>query len=91
VGLFERFLSVWVALAIAVGIVAGYTVPDVFSVVASLEYAHVNIVIAVLIWFMIYPMMVQIDFSSIKRLSTDSRYQLAHKALYHGLTRVVIF
>ncbi len=65
-GLFERFLSVWVALAIAVGIVAGYTVPDVFSVVASLEYAHVNIVIAVLIWFMIYPMMVQIDFSSIK-------------------------
>lgn len=65
-GLFERFLSVWVTLAIAVGIVAGYTVPDVFSVVASLEYAHVNIVIAVLIWFMIYPMMVQIDFSSIK-------------------------
>ncbi|KPZ55800.1 ACR3 family arsenite efflux transporter [Pseudoalteromonas sp. P1-25] len=65
-GLFERFLSVWVALAIAVGIIAGYAIPDIFSVVASLEYAHVNIVIAVLIWFMIYPMMVQIDFSSIK-------------------------
>ncbi|TMO72909.1 arsenical-resistance protein [Pseudoalteromonas sp. S3785] len=65
-GLFERFLSVWVALAIAVGIIAGYVIPDIFSVVASLEYAHVNIVIAVLIWFMIYPMMVQIDFSSIK-------------------------
>ncbi|WP_338362661.1 ACR3 family arsenite efflux transporter [uncultured Pseudoalteromonas sp.] len=65
-GLFERFLSVWVALAIAVGVVAGYAVPELFSAVASLEYAHVNIVIAVLIWFMIYPMMVQIDFSSIK-------------------------
>ncbi|TMO80156.1 arsenical-resistance protein [Pseudoalteromonas sp. S3776] len=65
-GLFERFLSVWVTLAIAVGIIAGYVIPDIFSVVASLEYAHVNIVIAVLIWFMIYPMMVQIDFSSIK-------------------------
>jgi ACR3 family arsenite transporter len=65
-GLFERYLSVWVGLAIVVGIVAGSFVPDVFSVIASLEYAHVNLVIAVLIWLMIYPMMVQIDFSSLK-------------------------
>lgn len=65
-GLFERYLSVWVALAIAVGIVAGSIMPDAFSLIAGFEYAHVNIVIAVLIWLMIYPMMVQIDFSSIK-------------------------
>lgn len=65
-GLFERFLSVWVGLAILVGITAGSLIPDVFTVISTLEFAHVNIVIAVLIWLMIYPMMVQIDFSSIK-------------------------
>ncbi|AWL10830.1 putative transporter [Saliniradius amylolyticus] len=65
-GIFERFLSVWVALAIVVGIVAGSLVPQVFEAVAALEYAHVNVVIAVLIWLMIYPIMVQVDFSSIK-------------------------
>lgn len=65
-GLFERFLSIWVALAIVLGIVAGSLVPQAFNIIATLEFAHVNIVIAALIWLMIYPMMVQIDFSSIK-------------------------
>lgn len=65
-GLFERYLSVWVGLAIIVGIVAGSLAPEFFILVASFEVAHVNIVIALLIWLMIYPMMVQIDFSSIK-------------------------
>ena len=49
-----------------VGIFLGSVVPDAFAVIASVEYAHVNLVIAVLIWLMIYPMMVQIDFSSLK-------------------------
>lgn len=65
-GLFERFLSVWVGLAILLGVFAGTLLPGVFAAIAKLELAHVNIVIAVLIWLMIYPMMVQIDFSSIK-------------------------
>ena len=65
-GLFERYLSVWVGLAILLGIGLGFVAPDVFAVIAQWEYAHVNIVIAVLIWLMIYPMMVQIDFTSIK-------------------------
>ena len=65
-GLFERYLSVWVALAIVIGIAAGSFLPDLFTVIAGLEFAHVNIVIAVLIWLMIYPMMVQVDFSAIK-------------------------
>jgi len=59
-------LSVWVGIAIVVGIFLGSVVPDAFAVIASVEYAHVNLIIAVLIWFMIYPMMVQIDFSSLK-------------------------
>ena len=65
-GLFERFLSVWVGLAIIIGIALGSLEPDMFAAIASIEYAHVNLVIAVLIWLMIYPMMVQIDFSSLK-------------------------
>ncbi|WP_218312809.1 ACR3 family arsenite efflux transporter [Alteromonas antoniana] len=65
-GLFERYLSVWVGLAIIAGITAGTLVPGFFEAVAGIEYAHVNLVIAVLIWLMIFPMMVQIDFASIK-------------------------
>ncbi|WP_334030187.1 ACR3 family arsenite efflux transporter [Alteromonas sp. P256] len=65
-GFFERYLSVWVGLCIALGVGFGYAMPQFFESVAALEYAHVNLVVAVLIWLMIYPMMVQIDFSSIK-------------------------
>ena len=65
-GLFERYLSVWVGLAIIGGISLGSLAPDMFAAIASIEYAHVNLVIAVLIWLMIYPMMVQIDFTSLK-------------------------
>ncbi len=65
-GIFERYLSVWVGLAILAGVFLGNLTPDTFAVVAGLEYAHVNLVIAVLIWVMIYPMMVQIDFSAVK-------------------------
>jgi ACR3 family arsenite transporter len=65
-GLFERYLSVWVGLAIVVGMILGNIAPEVFAAIATLEYAKVNLVIALLIWLMIFPMMVQIDFSSIK-------------------------
>ena len=65
-GFFERYLSVWVGLCIIAGVGLGYAVPGLFESIAALEYAHVNLVVAVLIWLMIYPMMVQIDFSSIK-------------------------
>ena len=65
-GFFERYLSVWVGLCIMVGVGIGSVFPNAFALIASLEYAHVNLVVAVLIWLMIYPMMIQIDFSSIK-------------------------
>ncbi len=65
-GIFERYLSVWVGLGIIAGVVLGYAMPDVFALIATWEYAHVNILIAVLIWLMVYPMMVKVDFSSIK-------------------------
>ena len=65
-GIFERYLTVWVAACIAVGVILGNYIPAVFSQIAGIEYAHVNLVVAILIWLMIYPMMVQVDFTSIK-------------------------
>lgn len=65
-GIFERFLSVWVALCIVSGVVLGSVFPELFAVIASWEYAHVNVLIALLIWLMIYPMMIQVDFASLK-------------------------
>lgn len=65
-GIFERFLTVWVALGIAAGVGLGLWLPSMFELVASLEYAQVNLVVAVFIWVMIYPMMIQIDWSAVK-------------------------
>lgn len=65
-GIFERYLSVWVALCILLGILMGIWLPGMFAVVANIEVANVNLAVAVLIWVMIYPMMVQIDFSAVK-------------------------
>lgn len=72
-GIFERYLSVWVGLGILLGVVMGLWQPDLFQLVANLEIAHVNLVIAVFIWVMIYPMMVQIDFSAIKDVGKNPK------------------
>ncbi len=65
-GLFERYLTLWVAGAIAVGVALGVAAPGLFAAIAAMEYASVNLVVAVFIWVMIYPMMVGGDFASIK-------------------------
>ncbi len=65
-GIFERFLSLWVALAIGVGVGLGLLVPSGFQAIASLEVARVNLVVAVLIWLMIYPMMLKVNPSCLK-------------------------
>ncbi|WP_150540029.1 ACR3 family arsenite efflux transporter [Actinobacillus vicugnae] len=65
-GIFERFLTIWVALAIAAGVLLGIAFPQVVEKVALLEIAHINLPVALLIWLMIYPMMIQIDWSAIK-------------------------
>lgn len=64
--LFERYLTLWVALCIAAGLALGALLPGVFATLASLEYASVNLIVAVLIWAMVYPMMVAVDLSSLK-------------------------
>jgi ACR3 family arsenite transporter len=65
---FERYLSLWVALCIAAGIALGNLLPDTVRLLADLEYGSVNLVVAVLIWFMVYPMMVAVDFGSLRRV-----------------------
>lgn len=65
-GLFERFLSVWIAGCIFAGVLLGALLPAFFEAIAAIEYASVNLVVAVFIWVMIYPMMVNVDFASIK-------------------------
>ncbi|MAZ89234.1 MAG: arsenical-resistance protein [Cellvibrionaceae bacterium] len=72
-GIFERYLSVWVAICIASGVLLGTQIPDAFLYVSKLEVAHVNLVIAVLIWLMIYPMMIQVDFSSLKNVGSQPK------------------
>ena len=68
IGFFEKWLSVWVALCIVVGIGLGSVMPDLFQFFAGLEYASVNLVVAVLIWGMVYPMMVNVDFTSLRHI-----------------------
>ncbi|MDG1462303.1 MAG: ACR3 family arsenite efflux transporter [Gammaproteobacteria bacterium] len=65
-GIFERYLSLWIGLCIVAGIILGNLIPDSFATIATWEYAHVNLLIAIFIWLMIYPMMIQVDFASIK-------------------------
>ncbi|WP_439119488.1 ACR3 family arsenite efflux transporter [Marivita sp.] len=67
-GTFERWLSLWVALAIGAGLILGNLVPSLFGALASLEVAKVNLPVAVLIWAMVYPMMVGVDFGSLKHV-----------------------
>ena len=69
-GIFERYLSIWVGLCIVAGVLLGNMLPEIFQHIAKIEYAHVNLAVALLIWIMIYPMMVPIDFSSIKDLKS---------------------
>lgn len=80
-GTFEKYLTLWVLLCIAVGIGIGYAFGEDLSFLTELEIAKVNIPVAILVWLMIYPMMVQIDFSSIKNVTKN------YKGL--GLTVVV--
>ena len=72
-GAFERYLTVWVFLCIVAGIGLGNAFPGLFRTLSRFEYGSVNLIVAVLIWFMVYPMMVAVDFSSLKRVHERPR------------------
>ena len=70
--LFERYLSLWVGGCMVAGIILGKTLPDLVHTFRSMEFgqgSHINLPIAVLIWLMIIPMMMQVDFASIRNVS----------------------
>ncbi|MUO44680.1 ACR3 family arsenite efflux transporter [Agrobacterium vitis] len=70
---FERYLTVWVALCIVVGIGLGHLMPDVFQAIGAVEVAKVNLPVAVLIWLMIIPMLLKIDFTSLAQVGRHWR------------------
>jgi ACR3 family arsenite transporter len=73
IGFFEKYLSLWVALCIAAGIIIGKVVGSSISVLSEMNIANVNIPVAILVWLMIFPMMVQIDFNSIKDVGKNPK------------------
>ena len=73
IGFFDKYLSIWVAMCIVAGIALGTFLPALPQTLSRLEYAHVNIPVAVLIWVMIYPMMMKVDFNSVKNVARHPR------------------
>ncbi len=73
IGFFERYLTVWVALCIVVGIALGQIMPDVFQAIGRMEYAQVNLPVGVLIWVMIIPMLLKIDFTALGQVKSHWR------------------
>jgi len=73
IGFFEKYLTLWVALCMVVGVLIGKFLPAVPNFLGQFEYAQVSIPIAVLIWLMIYPMMMKVDFASIKNVGKNPK------------------
>ena len=73
IGFFERYLTVWVALCIVVGVAQGQLFPSYFQAVARLEVAKVNIPVGLLIWVMIVPMLLKIDFGALGQVTSHWR------------------
>ena len=73
IGFFEKYLTIWVGVCIAIGIAIGYISGDKIQILSSMEIYNVNIPVAILVWLMIYPMMLQVDFSSIKNIGKNPK------------------
>ncbi len=71
IGFFEKYLSAWVLLCMAAGILIGRFLPDVPAFLGRFTYANISMPIAVLIWIMIYPMMMKVDFQSVKNVGKN--------------------
>ncbi|MDH3979041.1 MAG: ACR3 family arsenite efflux transporter [Gammaproteobacteria bacterium] len=71
--LFERYLSLWVIACIAAGITLGHLFPQLFALLGNLEFAHVNLPVAVLVWLMILPMLLKIDFNALREVRHHTR------------------
>ena len=73
ISFFEKYLTLWVALCMAIGILIGKFIPQIPEFLGKFEYANVSIPIAILIWIMIYPMMMKVDFHSVKNVGKNPK------------------
>jgi ACR3 family arsenite transporter len=73
IGFFEKYLTLWVVLCMVAGILIGKYLPGIPSWLGQFEYAHVSVPIAILIWLMIYPMMMKVDFASIRYVGKNPK------------------
>ena len=73
ISFFPRYLTVWVIICMALGILIGKYLPDIPEFLNRFEYARVSIPMAILIWLMIYPMMMKVDFQSIKNVGKNPK------------------
>jgi len=73
IGFFEKYLTLWVALCMVIGVLIGKFLPGVPAYLGRFEYANVSMPIAILIWLMIYPMMLKVDFQSIKNVGKNPK------------------
>jgi arsenite transporter len=71
--IFERYLTLWVALCIVIGVALGHFLPDVFHAIGSIEVAQVNLPVALLVWLMIIPMLLKIDFAALGQVKEHWR------------------
>ncbi len=73
IGFFEKYLTIWVAICMVVGVLIGVYLPEIPEFLSKFEYASVSIPVAILIWLMIYPMMLKVDFRSIKKVGENPK------------------
>jgi ACR3 family arsenite transporter len=73
IGFFEKYLTLWVIICMAVGVLIGKFLPVIPDFLRHFEYAQVSIPIAILIWLMIYPMMMKVDFASIRNVGKNPK------------------
>jgi len=73
IGFFEKYLTLWVIICMIIGVLIGVYLPGIPKFLSKFEYANVSIPTAILIWLMIYPMMLKVDFKSIKRVGENPK------------------
>jgi ACR3 family arsenite transporter len=87
IGFFERYVTVLVILCMVVGVIIGKYLPSIPAFLGRFEYANVSIPIAVLIWVMIYPMMLKVDFASIKNVGKNPKRTVEHFLFFSRCVR----
>lgn len=73
ISFFEKYLTIWVAICMIIGVLIGVYLPSIPEFLNNFEYYNVSVPVAILIWLMIYPMMLKVDFKSVKKVSENPR------------------